>query len=324
MRKSGSGKAVTCGLALGLVSSALLFTHHEAQATLGGDPYLLDRINISLGLEQMSGDITSSIGGEINYAEGPTEYIHFPLSELEWPMDVLLARFDAAFMLSPYLRLNGTLKKGLNEPDDPLIDRDWLTPTGGVDVYSESSISEFDAFIADVDFEWVYLNSGPWNLYTGVGYMHQEFEYDGDLKMQYSPTGMSEFNYIGNGTTSVNYDATFSMLYFLLGADVQLTPMFNLAGKFSVAPVASVEDELRHLYHAKVSTGDMEGTAYTFEVTGNFHLAPWWFVELGAQYTNLAVDGDQDQVLRGTPLGRIDQELESEQTSGYISMGYSF
>jgi hypothetical protein len=323
MRKSGSGKVVTCGLALGLVSSGLLFTHHEAQAALGGDPYLLDRIDMSLGLEQMSGDITSSIGDEINYAEGPTENIGFTLSELEWPMDVLLARFDAAFMLSPYLRLNGTLKKGLNEPDDPLIDRDWLSSTGGVDLYSESSISEFDAFIADVDFEWVYLNSGPWNLYTGVGYMHQEFEYDGVMKMQYSPTGM--YGTIpGNGTTSVNYDATFAMLYFLLGADVQLTPMFNLAGKFSVAPVASVEDELRHLYHAKVSTGDMEGSAYTFEVTGNFHLAPWWFVELGAQYTNLSVDGDQNIVSQGTPFAKIDQELESEQTSGYISMGYSF
>ncbi|MCI5212166.1 MAG: hypothetical protein D3910_26065, partial [Candidatus Electrothrix sp. ATG2] len=103
-----------------------------------------------------------------------------------------------------------------------------------------------------------------------------------------------------------------------------LTPQFDLSGKFSVAPLASSEDELHHLYHNKVSTGDMEGTAYMFEVKGNFCITPWWFVETGVQYTNISVDGDQYQVLNGTPLGQIDEEVESEQASVYITMGYSF
>ncbi|MCI5131176.1 MAG: hypothetical protein D3904_06545 [Candidatus Electrothrix sp. EH2] len=61
-----------------------------------------------------------------------------------------------------------------------------------------------------------------------------------------------------------------------------------------------------------------------FEIKGNMMITPWWFVEVGAQYTNISVDGDQYQVLGAAPLGQIDQELESDQSSAYISMGYSF
>ncbi|MCI5131177.1 MAG: hypothetical protein D3904_06550, partial [Candidatus Electrothrix sp. EH2] len=94
---------------------------------------------------------------------------------------------------------------------------------------------------------------GPWNLYTGIGYLHQDFEYEGSLLMQYYPTDISNYVYLGNGTTAITYDNTFSMIYFLLGADVQLTPQFDLSGKFSVAPLASSEDELHHLYYNKMS-----------------------------------------------------------------------
>lgn len=105
---------------------------------------------------------------------------------------------------------------------------------------------------------------------------------------------------------------------------MQLTPQFELAGKFSVAPFASSEDELHHLYSGKVSTGDMEGMATMLEMSGKFLITPWWFVKGGVQLAYISVDGDQYQVLAGEPLGQIDQEVESNQASAYISMGYSF
>jgi hypothetical protein len=61
-----------------------------------------------------------------------------------------------------------------------------------------------------------------------------------------------------------------------------------------------------------------------FEVSGNFQISPWWFVKAGVQYTGISVDGDQYQVLSGEPLGQIDQEVESDQSSAYMTMGYSF
>ena len=326
MKQSAQKKAISkirgLGLAAGLVSTGMLVAQVQAAAYV--DPYFSSRIDLSFGLEEMSGDMTSSIGGEINHANGQNERTFFPISELEWPMDILLARFDASLTLNPMWRINGILKTAVDDPDETMIDRDRFSPGGAADIYSESSISEFEAFILDINFEWTYLQQGPWSLYTGVGYLHQDFEYQGNLIMQYSPTGITGYNYVGNGSTGITYENTFSMVYFLLGADMQLTPQFDLSGKFSVAPLASSEDELHHLYYNKVSTGDMDGAAYMFEVSGTFQISPWWFVKAGVQYTGISVDGDQYQVLGGEPLGQIDQEVESDQSSAYITMGYSF
>lgn len=310
------------GLAAGLISSMLC---NQGQANAASfDTYSSSMIDFSLGLENMSGDLTSSIGGEINHANGQSESTYFPISELEWPMDILLARFDGSVTVNPMWRINGTLKTAVDDPDEVMIDRDWFAPGGSPDIYSESSISEFETLILDVDFEWTYLRQGPCRLYTGIGYLHQEFEYEGNLIVQYSPSGITGYDYVGDGFIGSTYDNTFSMIYFLLGADIQLTPQLDLAGKFSVAPLASSEDELHHLYYNKVSTGDMEGTAYMIELSGKFQISPWWFVKAGVQYTDISVDGDQYQVLAGVPLGQIDQEVESVQSSGYITMGYSF
>ena len=326
MKQSAQRKAINkirgLGLAAGLVSTGMLFT--QAQAAAFVDPYFASKIDLSFGLEEMSGEMTSSVGGEINHANGQNERTFFPISDLEWPVDILLARFEGSLTLNPMWRINGTLKTAVDDPDEMMIDRDWFYPYGPADIYSESNISEFEAFILDVDFEWTYLRQGPLSLSAGVGYLHQEFDYEGNLIMQYSPTGITGYNYVGNGATGITYENTFSMVYFLLGADMQLTPQFDFSGKFSVAPLASSEDELHHLYYNKVSTGDMDGTAYMFEVSGNFQISPWWFVKAGVQFTNISVDGDQYQVLGGEPLGKIDQEVESDQSSAYISMGYSF
>ncbi|MDU9049972.1 MAG: omptin family outer membrane protease [Candidatus Electrothrix sp. Rat3] len=326
MKQSAQKKAICkirgLGLVAGLISTGMLVT--QAQAAAYVDPYFASKVDLSFGLEEMTGDLTSSIGGEINHANGENESTFFPISELEWPMDILLARFEGSLTLNPMWRINGILKTAVDDPGETMIDRDWFYPDGWVDVYSESSISEFEAFILDIDFEWTYLQQGPWSLSAGVGYLYQDFEYQGNLIRQYSPSGITGYNYVGNGSTGVAYENTFSMVYFLLGADLQLTQKFDLSGKFSVAPLASSEDELHHLYYDKVSTGDMDGVAYMFEVSCNFQFTPWWFVKSGVQFTTISVDGDQYQVLAGEPLGQIDQEVESNQSSGYISMGYSF
>ncbi|MCI5207995.1 MAG: hypothetical protein D3910_04220, partial [Candidatus Electrothrix sp. ATG2] len=118
MKQSAQKKAISTirglGLAAGLVSIGMLVNQAQAAAYL--DPYLASRIDLSFGLEEMTGEMTSSIGGEINHANGQNESTFFPISELEWPMDILLARFDASLTLNPMWRINGTLKTAVNDP----------------------------------------------------------------------------------------------------------------------------------------------------------------------------------------------------------------
>ncbi|MCI5211645.1 MAG: omptin family outer membrane protease, partial [Candidatus Electrothrix sp. ATG2] len=233
-------------------------------------------------------------------------------------------RFMRLFDVSLF-SINGTLKKAASDPDGNMIDQDWMQSDRQLDVYSESSISEFDAFVLDINLEWVYMQQGAWSLFSGFGYLRQEFEYEGQLIGQSSPSGVyPEYTYQGDGSTGITYETTYSMVYFLLGADMQVTPQLNLSGKFSVAPLATADDELVHLYRNKVSSGDMDGSAYIFELTGNYHILPLWFVEVGAQFTTISADGDQQQILDGQALGRVDEETVSDQASLYITMGYSF
>ncbi|MCI5142734.1 MAG: hypothetical protein D3909_13625, partial [Candidatus Electrothrix sp. ATG1] len=103
MKKTAQKKAINTrrglGLAAGLLSTGMLLTQAQAAAHL--DPYLASRIDLAFGLEEMSGEMTTSIGGEINHANGQNENTFFPISELEWPMDILLARFDGTLTLNP-------------------------------------------------------------------------------------------------------------------------------------------------------------------------------------------------------------------------------
>jgi len=128
MKQSARKKAIRkirgLGLAAGLISTGMLVT--QTQAAAFADPYLASRIDLSFGLEEMTGDMTSSIGGEINHANGQNESTFFPISELEWPMDILLARFEGSLALNPMWRINGILKTAVDDPDETMIDRDWF------------------------------------------------------------------------------------------------------------------------------------------------------------------------------------------------------
>ncbi|MCI5132048.1 MAG: hypothetical protein D3904_11130, partial [Candidatus Electrothrix sp. EH2] len=103
MKQSVQRKAIgtirELGLAAGLISTGMLCT--QVQAAVSFDQYSGGLIDLSFGLEEMTGDMTSSIGGEINHADGQNESTFFPISELEWPMDILLARFDGTLHLNP-------------------------------------------------------------------------------------------------------------------------------------------------------------------------------------------------------------------------------
>ena len=46
--------------------------------------------DLDVGLEGWGGDLTYRIGGMIVFPDGSTESTHFPLSELEFPLEVLL------------------------------------------------------------------------------------------------------------------------------------------------------------------------------------------------------------------------------------------
>ncbi|MFH1078723.1 MAG: omptin family outer membrane protease [Pseudomonadota bacterium] len=286
--------------------------------------------NIAIGTEIMSGNTTYKIGYPWTSPTGNRSDGYFPFSKLEWPLDIWLARIDAGLNIGDSWRINGVFKKNLSAPGDKMKDSDWLTPSnpGRLDVYSESTISNSDALTLDMDVEWIFLRRQYWSLYASLGYQYQKFEYDAKLIHQYSPSGLPDNDFYGDGRVMITYEMTYSMPYVKIGTDFKINDKFTLAGSFAWSPLVKAKDEDHHLLRengGKIMTGDMDGNAYMINVSAKYKFTSSWFLKGGVHYTRIDVDGEQYQIYgNGVPIGTVTQKSESTQTSLYLTVGYTF
>lgn len=285
------------------------------------------QFSMSIGTEKMSGDTTYQIGFPLTTPSGVTVDGYFPFSELEWPLDIWLAKLDGSLLIKDTWRINATLKKNVTDPEENMADSDWLTPwnPNQLDVYSESEISGFDALIFDVDFEWIFVKRDTISFYAGLGLLYQDFDYEGKLLTQYSPSGLSGWDATGNGEVGITYDVTYTIPYLKFGTDFQATPHLAFAGSFAFSPIVEAEDTDRHLLRDKISTGDMDGNAFMVEFSGKYMFTPALFVEAGFQFVKIDVDGTQTQAFgNGVQIATVAEESESSQASGFLALGFQF
>ena len=285
---------------------------------------------LSIGTEMMAGDTTYRIGYPVVDASGVLYTGYFPFSELEWPLDVWLAKIEGKVAINDQWRLNAAIKKDLSTPDDDMVDSDWITASnpGRLDIYSESEINSFDFFMLDTDIEWTFLQRDVVSLYAGLGYLYQDIEYEAKLIRQFSPSGIPGLSATGDGRTGITYDITYSIPYLKVGTDLKINADFTIEGSVGYSPIVDAEDTDQHLlreFGGKTNSGEMDGDAIMLDVSGKYMFTPALFVEAGLSYLKIEVDGDQDQRYGlGFPLGTVAEEAESSQTSGYVSLGYDF
>ena len=325
MERAKNHKTIAFGLILGFLSPGLVFAAGESAGTQTNKSAGPVEFDLSIGTELMSGDTTYSIGGPIVYPDGSVVNAYFPFSQLEWPLDIWLARIDAGIDIGSSWRINAVVKKNINDPGDNMKDSDWIIP-GRLDIFSESEISDFDALIWDIDVEWVFMKRQVWEIYAGFGYQYQNFEYEAQGIYQYSPSGLPGVEAYGDGSVSITYEMTHRMPYFLMGTDFQVTPNFTLAGSFAYSPWVDAADEDFHLARTPVlvSQGDMDGDGYMIDVAGTYRFLSSWFLKAGFHYLRIAVDGSQNQSFGGAANGTVRENSESNQTSGYLSVGFTF
>lgn len=288
------------------------------------------QFTLAVGAERMAGDTTYQIGYPITTPSGVTFDGYFPFSELEWPLDIWLARVDGSMLIKKTVRVNASIKKDLSDPNDNMKDSDWVTASnpGQLDIYSESEISDFEALIFDVDVDWIFFKSEVVSLYAGLGFLYQDFDYEAKLISQTSPSGIPGFEVEGDGRVGITYDITYTIPYLKIGTDLKFSPKFSMAGSFSFSPFVEAEDTDNHLLRengGKISDGDMDGDAIMFDLSGKFNFTPSVYVKAGFQYLKIEVDGTQTQVYAtGQPIGTVAQESESSQTTGFVLVGFDF
>ncbi len=308
-------------------SYALAYDQTEPETTVTEKP----KYKISIGTEILDGDTTYQIGYPVIYSDGSRADGYFPFSELSFPLDAVMARIGTEIDINKDWGLNFTLKKNVTEPDEDMVDKDWITTSNPsrLDIYSESSISSFSSLIFDLNVEWDFFDGQNYSFFTGVGYTYERFDYTTNLLYQLSPSGLTGYDVTYNGTIpSIEYDATYHIPYLLLGTDMNIGDKFSFKGVFKASPYAMLFDKDVHLlreYGGKISESDMTGISLGLELAAKYHITEYAWIALGFNVLHIEVEGEQDQKYRaGFVLGEVAAESESTQYSGYLNIGMNF
>ncbi len=284
-------------------------------------------ILLHIGVESWSGDTTYQVGYPVRLADGTLQSGHFPFSELKFPLDAVFATIKLNALFQNTWVVDLVVKKNISDPDDNLEDSDWLSASNPnrLDVYSTSEVFNFSAFTTDLSAAYKFVEGPQGWLAGGAGYMYQDFEFEARLIEQYSPSGNSTFNTVGDGvTTAIDYEVTYYIPYFLLTGQFNPVPGFTLGGRLAYSPWTNVEDRDQHLLRFKENKGDMDGSSLIVSLTGQFDFDEHWFMTAGVDHITTEADGSSDASFRGNYDHTVTEEIDSSQTAVYITGGYRF
>jgi outer membrane protease len=280
---------------------------------------------ITVGIGRLSGDTTYQIGGRYVTPSGSGTY-HFPISKLEFPLDIwMISVEESKEFEKKNLKVSVGAKKNYTRDAGRMEDSDWLTVANPsqLDVYSQSN-AYLDALMLGIHVSYRFFERPHWSLIAGVGYRYQNFDYECKLNQQWSPSGLSGYDYTGIGSVDLTYEVTYSIPYIEIGTQYIFTNKWSLDASLGYSPIVHAEDLDVHVLRAKVSEGDCDGDAILFSLKGRYNVSRSWFFALQLDYTYINTDGRQKQYTDGAWSATIDQEITSEQLFGVLYAGYAF
>jgi outer membrane protease len=279
---------------------------------------------ITVGIGGLSGDTTYQIGGRYVTPSGIGTY-HFPISKLEFPLDIWMISVEESKEFKKNWKVSVGAKKNYTRDAGKMEDSDWLTVANPsqLDVYSQSD-AYLDVLLLGINVSYRFFEAPHWSLIAGVGYRYQNFDYECKLNRQWSPSGMSGYDYTGTGSVDLTYEVTYSIPYIEIGTQCIFNNKWSLDASLGYSPIVHAEDLDVHVLRAKISEGNCDGNAILFLLKGRYNVSRSWFFALQLDYTYIHTDGRQKQYTDGAWSATIDQEITSEQLFGVLSAGYAF
>jgi outer membrane protease len=288
-------------------------------------------IRLSAGIGYLQGETSYQIGGHFDSPQyGPYDY-RFPISELDWPLNVVMGSVD---FTASYWRLSGALsyKTNLSDPKQKMEDSDWGAISGDpedlMDVYSESSVT-LDAKIFDGNINFEFLKYKDWGMQIGVGYLWQDFSYVGSNVDQWYPPYPSEPHFYYGGRV-IAYDVTYEIPYAQLLVNFN-TKKFRGALVYQYSPFVNAEDEDKHLLRSKVGKGYDSGYMNAVRFNCTYDFTKHFFGGLDLSWRQIQTTGYQRQHQEACAenkyqewWGDIDNEIYSEQRECKLSAGFKF
>jgi outer membrane protease len=290
----------------------------------------------------MSGDGTYTIGGAVSDNFGGAGGVHWPLSELKWPLDVWMVSVGAAATFKRF-SLEGEVRKNVTSDAGSMEDSDWgiywletgdpFFRTDTLDIFSTSD-ADLSALIFDIKGRYWFMRKEKVGLAVGGGWLYQNFDYEANNVDQFSPSARDTyflpfdpfaFRFAGVGIT---YEVTYNIPYLELALDWTMSEKFTLLAFVGYSPFAKAEDVDDHILIRKLSEGDCDGSAFLFGLDGRFNITERWFVNAGVDYLNIDTSGTQTQSFYAGELAglmlKIDQEITASQTYVSLALGFGF
>ncbi|MBU1163723.1 MAG: omptin family outer membrane protease, partial [Proteobacteria bacterium] len=219
------------------------------------------KFDLTLGHGMLRGDSTYQIGGTVDTPSGSSE-IHFPLSELEFPLDVYMVSLGGSLEFAEKWKLNANVKKNITSDAGKMKDSDWgvfFDDPNSLDIYSESD-ADLEALITDINLRYRFYKKSNWSFIAGLGYLRQNFDYEVSNLDQWYPSLNDYYGYdIGHDYVSgkvLEYEVTYSIPYMEIGTQFKIKDKFSVEASLGYSPIVNVTDEDNHILRSKVSEGD--------------------------------------------------------------------
>jgi len=281
------------------------------------------RLHLALGGDKWEGDTTYQIGGTVSTPSGAYE-THFPISELEFPLDVYLISLSGGLEITEKLFLSAEAKKNITDDAGKMKDSDWMTSSNPnqLDIYSESD-AELDAIIIDINLRYRFFEKSGWSFNAGFGYLYQQFDYDIYDLDQWYPSGDYGTGHDYVSGKVLTYEVKYSIPYTEIGAQFKIKD-FSVETTLGYSPLVNAKDEDHHILRSKVNKGDCDGDAIFFSLKGQYDFLKNWFLTLGFEYMKIETEGESDAYFYGVYDHTIDEEIFSEQEVIAFTVGYVF
>ncbi len=299
---------------------------------------------------KLRGDSTYTIGGSVSDNRGNSAEIPDPISELKWPLDVVLVSLGGRAEIGRF-SLRGEVMINATGDADYMEDSDWgvyydafgpnpapgfnFSPTSK-DIFSRST-TDLDALIFDVRGRYAVWRGAWFSTAVGLGLRHQKFSIVASDLQQYSPSfttyGLDRvfpsdpFGALVFGPV-IDYEVTYTVPFVELSGLVRFGKLLSLEAALGYSPLVQASDRDDHLLRFKLNEGSGSGSAWLFDLKLRLQATKHWFAAVGVSGLFIDTSGTQKQVFYGgDDVGlriTIDQKLTSSQTCGALEVGYSF
>ncbi len=297
-------------------------------------------IDFSAGLGYAAGVTQYEIGGVMRRPSGSTA-IPFPISRLEFPLDLAFFAAEAQWKINSEWRATGALKRSFTNPGSDMKDSDWLFSGFGSDetkdIYS-SSETDCDMWVADIWSSYSLLEAlhgqsaltgvDPrikYHIFAGLGYMHHNFSYDVHDLDQFYPRRPDLPHDLAQGTI-LKYDLTFDIPYILAGCDAVFGESWMLELQARASWFTHAQDKDQHLLRQMVSKidSDWDGTTYSASIKARYNINEKWFCAIGGEILYISLEAESHTTQPNYAPYTINQEIDSNQSSIYLTVGYGF